>query len=60
MRHRRHRSLAVGARDVQRGERTLRMIERLAETRDVVETQLDAEGLERKEALEHAIHGLGS
>ncbi len=52
VRHRGHRSLAVGARDVQGGEAPLRMTERLAEGGDVIEPQLDAEGLERKQTIE--------
>ena len=46
--HGRDRSLSVRAGNVQRPERTLRMAKRLAEQRDVVEAQLDAEVLERE------------
>jgi hypothetical protein len=53
MRHRGDRSFPVRTGDVQRRERTLGVIECLTETRDVVETELDAEGLERKQPLEH-------
>ena len=42
------RTLAVRACDMQRSERALRMPERLAEQRDIVEAQLDAERLERE------------
>ena len=52
VRHGGHRALAVGARDVQGGEAPLRMAERLAEARDVLEPQLDAEGFERRKPVE--------
>ena len=48
VRHGGDRTLPVRACDVQRPERALRMPERLAEQRDVVEAQLDAERLERE------------
>jgi hypothetical protein len=50
--HRRHRALAVGAGHVQGGEAPLRVAERLAEARDVLEPQLDAEGFERGKPIE--------
>ena len=53
--HRRHRSLTVRAGDVQRAECALRMAERLAESRDVLEAQLDAEVLEREETIESGV-----
>jgi hypothetical protein len=37
---------------VQRSERTFGMAERLAQSRDVLEAQLDAEVLEREETIE--------
>jgi hypothetical protein len=49
MHHRRDRSFAVGAGDMEREKRSFGVIERVAEMTDVFETQLDAEGLERKE-----------
>jgi hypothetical protein len=48
--HRRDRSLSIRAGNVQRTKRTLGMAERLAESRDVVEAQLDAEV--REETIE--------
>ena len=53
--HRRDRSLSIRAGNVQRTKRTLGMAERLAESRDVVEAQLDAEGLEREETVESGV-----
>ena len=41
--HRRHRALAVGARDVDRAERALGMTEPVDERGDVVEAELDPE-----------------
>jgi hypothetical protein len=46
--HRRDRTLAVGARDVDRGEAALGMAERRAEMGDVGEPELDAERFERE------------
>jgi hypothetical protein len=51
MRHRGHRALAVGARDVERGEAALGVAERVTQARDVLETQLDPEHLERENAV---------
>ena len=53
MHHGGHRALAVGAGDVNGGERALRVAESLAEAGDVVEAELDAQRLEREEAVEH-------
>ena len=53
--HGRDRSLSIRAGNVQRTKRTLGMAERLAESRDVVEAQLDAEGLEREETVESGV-----
>src|SRR5205814_7668201 len=50
--HRGDRSLDVGSGDVQREERAFRVIQRVAQVPDVLETKLDAEGLERKKTLE--------
>src|SRR5688572_17744299 len=50
--HRGYRTLAVGSRDVQGGEAAFGMTERFTQARDVVEPQLDAEGLERKQTVE--------
>ena len=50
--HRGDGSLAVGSRDVQREERAFRMIQRVAQVPDVLETKLDAEGLEREKTLQ--------
>src|SRR5438105_9179145 len=47
-------TLAVGAGDVKREERAFGMIQRLAQAPYVLETQLDAEGLERKKTLEQS------
>jgi hypothetical protein len=52
MDHRGDGALAVGARDVEREKRALRMIERFTEMTDVLETQLDAEGLEREKPIQ--------
>ena len=52
MDHRRHRPFAVGACDMQRGKGALGMIQRVAKMPDVLEAQLDAEGLECKETIE--------
>ena len=52
MRHRRHRSLAVRSRDVQADEAALGMPERGAQTRDVLEAELDAERFEREQTVE--------
>ena len=51
MHHCGDRSLAVGAGDMEGEKRPFGVIERVAETTDVLETQLDAERLERKEPL---------
>jgi len=50
--HRGDGTLAVGAGDVQREEGALRMTERGAERADVLEPQLDAEGLEREKPIQ--------
>ena len=55
--HGRHRPLAVGAGDVQRGEAALGMAQRLAQQRDVLETELDPEGFEREETVEQQSGG---
>ncbi len=52
MGHRGDRPLAVGAGDVERGERPLGMAERRTQARDVVEPELDPERLEREKAVE--------
>ena len=52
MHHGRHGTLAVGAGDVKRRKRPFGMVERGAQARDVVETELDAERLEREETVE--------
>ncbi len=53
--HGRDRAFAVGAGDVQRGEAALGVAERLAESRDVLEPQLDAEGFERGKPIEQGV-----
>ncbi len=52
MHHCRHGTLTVGAGDMKRRKRPLGMIERRAQSRDVLETELDSERFEREEAIE--------
>ena len=50
--HRRHRALAVGARDVHRAERSLGMAERGDQRPDVLEPELDPELFEPEQVVE--------
>ena len=54
-----YRTFAIRAGNMESGEATLRMAERLAQERDVLETQLDAEVLEPEQAIEQGGPGDG-